>query len=78
MTVTGSAIGFGATEGEATARFLSRDPVTQTDSRLIPSYQFAYANPIEGADPSGNPLARTHRTRLPETSEATGITVTDR
>ncbi len=35
------------------ARFLSRDPVVQTDPRALSPYQFAFANPMEGADPSG-------------------------
>ncbi len=37
----------------ASARFIARDPVNQTDPRAIPPYQFAYSNPVERADPSG-------------------------
>lgn len=37
----------------ASARFLSRDPVVQMDPRALSPYQFARANPVEGADPTG-------------------------
>jgi len=37
----------------ASARFLSRDPLIQTDPRALSPYQFAFADPVEGRDPSG-------------------------
>ncbi len=37
----------------ATARFLSRDPVTSIDPLAINPYQYARANPLRYADPSG-------------------------